>query len=320
MSLLWVRRINVSGSAIDDKGQQSFHTSYVAKSNKPRESRNLILLSGQIPQYGSTHAENPRAVCISVKVDQDKENPFLWHIDCEWKVNPQSKKDPADQQKQPDERRPKWSCKFVEIPCYRFVDLDGKPLRSTAGQPFDPVPDIPIIADEITIQRYEPECHRGTQRDFMDKANFDEWFGAEQGTAYLADISVQDEYLQGKYWYLTTYRLLIKPRIEITLPLGKKQLIGGFDPEYVANLGTLAYQWIGGEMKLAPILRTDPVNPDKKWYDGRPAYLDESGMELPRDPTSGIYTVDPLFLEFHMKAQVDFAPLKLIPPPGMSGD
>jgi hypothetical protein len=268
--------------------------------------------------YGSPHPENMGAVCTGVKVDQDTQNPYLWDAAATWQVNPPSKRDPADQQKQPDQRREKWSMRFVPIPFAPYVDLAGNLLASSAGQPFDPVIEQPIICDEITVQRYEPECHRISQQAFMDKTNSAVWCGAASGTALMQNIVVGDEYIQGAYWFLHTYTILYKPRYFMTLPHETEVMIGGWDPEYIPDVGTLQWATVDGQTKLVPITRTDPIT-KKLFYDGRPAFLDGAGHELPRN-AAGVYTADPVFREFHLKERVNFSILGLNPPPGLTFD
>jgi hypothetical protein len=116
MAIIWARPKTGKGTGIDERGQQTFRTSYTVKSNTPTESRSAILASGVIPVYGAPHPENPGAVCVQVSADQNKENPYLWDVSADWKVSPASKRDPADQQKQPDLQREKWSLSFTPIP------------------------------------------------------------------------------------------------------------------------------------------------------------------------------------------------------------
>lgn len=315
MSILWVRPKVGKGAGIGDRGQQSFRTGYTIKSNNPRENRSAILNCGLIPVYGSPHPENPLATCIRISVDQNKENPLLWDVTAEWQVNPSSRRDPADQQKQPDQRRPKWSCRGVPVPFSPYIDLDGQLLASSAGQPFDPVIQQSIICDEITIERWEPVCHRLTQRQYIDRANADVWCGADVGTALIENILVADEFIQGSYWFHTTYTILIKPRMEIVLPKGSRVTIGGWHPEQIADVGTLQWATVDGKTKLVAITRLDPIT-KRPFYDGRPAFLDGQGKELPRD-ASGIYLADPVFRSFHLKRGTSFAALSLSPPPGL---
>jgi hypothetical protein len=268
--------------------------------------------------YGAPHPENPSAVCVRVTVDQKPENPRLWDATAEWRVNPQSKRDPTDQQKQPDQRRPKWNLSTTSVPFSPYVDLEGQLLASSAGQPFDPVIQVPIVCDQITVQRYEPACHRLTQRGHVDKVNSTPWLGAAAGTARVQSINVADEYLYGAYWFQTTYTILVKPRYGLELPKGTEAIIGGWEPEFIPDVGTLQWATVNGETKLVAITRLDPIT-KKPFYDGRPAFLDGAGKELPRDG-SGIYTADPVFRPFHLKEKFDFSVLQLVPPAGLTFD
>jgi hypothetical protein len=315
MSILWVRPKTGASTSISDRGQQGFRREYTAKSNTPREKRTAVLNCGMLPVYGSPHPENLAAVCVRIDAVQNKEIPYLWDVSADWQVNPSSKRDPADHQKQPDQRREKWSCRCVPVPFAPYIDLAGQLLASSAGQPFDPVIEQPIICDEITIQRYEPVCHRVTQRAYVDCVNSAVWCGAAGGTALMQNITVVDEYLAGSYWFNTTYTVLIKPRYYMTLPLGTNVIIGGWDPEFIADVGTLQWATIDNQTKLVAITRIDPIT-KKPFYDGRPAFLDGAGKELPRD-ANGIYTADPVLRPFHLKKQASFLSLNLTPPPGL---
>ena len=315
MSILWARVKSGRGTGIDDRGQQFFRTGYTVKSNTARENRSIVLGCGLVPVYGAPHPENSRAVCTRVTADQSRENPHLWEVSAEWQVNPASRRDPVDHQKQPDQRREKWSCRCVPVPFAPYVDLAGQLLASSAGQPFDPVLEQPLICDEITIQRYEPVCHRVTQRSYVDCVNAAVWCGAASGTALMQNITVADEYLQGSYWFNTTYTILIKPRYYMTLPNGSNVTIGGWEPEFIADVGTLQWATIDNQTKLVAITRLDPIS-KKPFYDGRPAFLDGAGKELPRD-ANGLYMADPVFRPFHLKNKASFASLSFNLPDGM---
>jgi hypothetical protein len=319
MAILWVKPKTGRGTGIGDRGQQSFRSYYTVKSDLPDENRSLLLACEGLPGYGEPHPENPSAICVRVTADQHKENPRLWDVTAEWQVNPSSKRDPADQQKQPDQRREKWTLKGIQFPYSPFVDLHGNYLGSSAAQPFDPAIQSYFVGEEIVIQRYEQTCPWQARRNYLGKVNSDEWFGAEAGTALVADMNAEDEYLQGSWWWRFTYTIHIKPKIEISLPHGSAVTIGGWDPEIVADVGTLAKQVNAqGQVFVAPILRVDPFDPKKKWYDGRPAFLDGNGYELPRDPTTGNYSSDPVFAGAYLRGTIAFANLNFVAPEGLT--
>ena len=314
MAILWCRDRGKSGG-FAEQGAAHFTSQYKLKSDSPVETRVAVLNCGLLPVYSSINPENPLAVCAKVDATRDAENPFLWDATAEWNTNTSSGNDPADDQLQPDLRRPKWSAKFIPFPMARFVDLGGKPLCDKAETPFDPAPDIPIHVDEIVVTRFQSTVDRPAQRKFMGAANLDKWLGAEIGEALIDDISVgPEEFIQGVYWFPTTYRILVKPRIVIVLPKKTKQNVGGWNPEYVLNAGPLrkVKDPVTNELSVEPILHDG-------FYDGRPAFLALDGTQIPIDKATGQLTADPIFLEFRTKITAHFSWLGLTPPPGWTG-
>jgi hypothetical protein len=312
MAILWVRRVEVEGG-VADHGANHFHSKYIVKSDDPNELRSAVLACTGIPHYGAPHPENLTAICCKVDARKRREAPLLWDVDAEWNTVTASGRDPADQQKQPDERRPKWRAKFIEVPISVYHDRAGTLLADKAGTPFDPAPEQLIYIDEISIIRYEPYCDRAFQRGYLNATNTDSWLGAEAGTALVKDIAVDEEYMQGAYWFITTYLIWVKPRYSCTGLNGTNYVIGGFDPEYVLNAGPLALVTDSGTNKKT--LQAPKKGP---FYDGRPVFLDQYGAELPRND-QGAYTQDPIYLQFQMKKRAAFAGLDLVPPPGWFG-
>ena len=92
----------------------------------------------------------------------------------------------------------------------------------------------------------------------------------------MDDISTEMEYIQGVYWWPHTYKILIKPRVQIALPKGGTTYVGGFDPEYVLNAGPMAFVQDTTTSKWSKKAVTHGG-----FYDGRPALLDADGVEIP---------------------------------------
>jgi len=312
MNIIYVRRVDEAGG-FAEHGKNQFQSHFVVKTDSVACTRSQILLCGLLPVYGGPHPENTLARCCKVDAQRHRDNPLLWNVTVEWNTDMLSRRDPADDQKQPDLRRAKWSANFVNLPLSRFTDLKGVTLMDKAGNLFDPVPDVPIVGDQITIRRYEASCDRAWQRTFANTANSDAWMGNEAGEALMLDIKVDEEYTQGAYWFVTVYEILIKPKIKVTLPIkGKSQTLGGWDPEYVLNAGP---KCLVGDGVGNVTLKT----PNDDFYDGRPVLLTQSGFQIERDKTTGAYKDDPYFLEFTLKNTAAFSDLDLIPPSGWIG-
>jgi hypothetical protein len=314
MGVLWVReKPGGKSGGQGERGYSSYHNEWLVKCSSPTMTRAEVLACGLLPVYGSPNAENTKAVCVKTDVRRQANAPCYWDASADWQESPISGRDPADEQKQPDQRIPKWSSRYVPFPVSRFIDYGGHLLCDRARTPFDPVPDMPIWCEEITVFQYEATANRQYCRPFMGATNTDTWQGAAPGEALVDDISTEMEYIQGVYWWPHTYKILIKPRVEIRLPKGGTTYVGGFDPEYVLNAGPMAFVQDAKTGKWSKKAVTHGG-----FYDGRPALLDINGVEIPIDPDTGQLSADPVFLELQTKTRAAFSGLNLTPPPGWS--
>lgn len=326
-SVLWVREIpGGKRGGQDERGRSSYHNEWHVLCNSPTMTRAEVLGCGSLPVYGSPNAEDTKAVCIKTDAHRVEGHPCLWVATADWQSSPVSGQDPTDMQKQPDQRRARWSSRYTPIPVSRFVDYGGSDtwlsgltpsghsrgpwlLTDQAGTPFDPPPDIPIYAEEVSVQQYEATAARTTKRAYMGCTNTDTWCGATQGTALVDDITTVDEFIQGAWWWLTIYKILIKPRITIALPNGGTTYVGGWYPDFVLNAGPLClvYDSSGNFIRKQ--------QPAGRPYDGRPTMLDIKGQEIPLN-ADGSLSADPIFLRFFSKQTATFAGLNLTPPDG----
>jgi hypothetical protein len=237
----------------------------------------------------------------------------VWDAESDWKAIT-GEEDPNEQIKQPDLRRPKWEGSFQPIPQSRFYDLDGKFFADKAGTPFSPPPNIPIYVDVETITRYEASMNRANDRIYLNATNTDNWNGALPGEAFVDDISYQEIFEFGMYWFLRTYRVFVNPRISIPsgqaiTDLGGTVYYGGYDPTYILNAGPR-------KLKLDTVLGKKVAVPIKigNVTDGQPHPLDENGELIPRDEETGEFTQAIVYLQFRTVNKRAFSPLNLVPP------
>ncbi len=311
MAILWSRRKTGYEASTGPHGEISFRTVYTLKSDTPLENRIAILASGLLPVYGSPHPDCALSTCVKVTPVQNKENPYLWEATCEWNTV-HGGENPTEMQKQLDQRRPRWRHKFVKSPMQRFYDLDGKPFFDTAGSPFLPAPNIPIWMDEITITRWQAQCDRQFDRQFLNATNTDTWYDAEPSTALIDDIDAEEIYEKGAYWFIYTYRILVNPKVV----LDHGEVIGGWDPCPVLNAGPKSLQ---DDPDHPGQTIVKPINDDGV-YTGQPAPLDMQGYRLWLKPDGSI--IDSLgvsipsfcYLKFRTVNKTAYAPLNLIPP------
>jgi len=312
MAVEYVKPKCSAGAGSHEAGSQTFFTEYTVKSDTPTESRAIILACGLLPIYGSPHPENPAAICVDVDARRNRDDPYFWDVRAEWNTVTRGKWAPQEDQKAPDQRRPRWRFNFIEIPQSWFHDLDGKLFADTAGIQFAPPPDLPIFVDEVTITRYESTLNRTADRGYLNATNTDPWNGAAAGTALVRNIATEEVYEWGAYWFLRTFTVLVNPKILVPVELaldteGQQICKGGWDPHYVLNAGPKSLVTINGKKVPVPHV-------DLGVTDGQPQPLKPDGSLVPRNPTTGALVFPVYFCKFRRVNKASFAPLNLVPP------
>ena len=112
-------------------GVRTITHSYVVKSSVVNESKLTILACGLLPVYGySPHPQDLYAICSKIDLKQRTEGSQFWTAYAEWKTFA-GPRDPRDQQKNPDQRRPDLE---VQLPADQQI-LSRRPGRqAVSGQ------------------------------------------------------------------------------------------------------------------------------------------------------------------------------------------
>ena len=138
MSILWAKS-GPASMAIGPRGDRTYRRTFTLRSDTPNESKRAIIFSGFLPVFGlSPYPEDPQAICNHVEPVQNPNGPYHWTVACEWSTLQEG--NPADKQKEPDQRRPIWSYTFQPLQKYWPCDLDGLAYQDSAHTPFDPPP------------------------------------------------------------------------------------------------------------------------------------------------------------------------------------
>ena len=290
MAVQFVRPVGDAAVKVGSKGELTYSRTFNVRSTVRDETKEVILLCGLLPVYGSPYPTNFAAVCHTIDLHQNKSEPHLWECACAWSTLQDG--NPKDKQQQPDQRRPEWSGGFIAAPNYRLADLDGKPFEDTAHTPFDPPPSIPIFVRETVVRRYESSIDFNKQRGFLNATNTDSWQDAQPGEGLVANITWREVYEWGQYWFDTTYTIHTSPLIYI-----QGGAIGGFDPYYVLCAGPRYLDAKGKPQSIA----------SQGIFDGRAQKLDSGGHVVkPGD--------NPYYLKFRVVNKCSFGDLKLTPP------
>ncbi len=182
MASVWLREIaGRTGSAV---GVQS--ASYTRTLLNLRDSRydnqfDVFNTSG-IPKYNSPFPPDPRAILRRINARQTT-YPFVWRIDLGYE-KPDANENLAEENDDPFQRPPVVEITHESRVEYPEVDLDGKELKNTAGQWFEPlgverrIPTLRIIRNEAAVS--VPFL-----LDYNDVTNTDSFANVDPGLAKL---------------------------------------------------------------------------------------------------------------------------------------
>ena len=191
--------------------------------------------------------------------DSEAENPLDRPLDISWGSN--SYTEPVDK------------------------DINGDPIDSSAGEPFDPSVERENSRPVLTVVKNQASFTASTKLDYENRINADTFYGAEPGWAKMADIQAQKAYENGVSYWRVTYQIEFKPG-----GWTKEVLDQGFYKLTTTGEGESATT----QKELIKDKDNLPLN--------QPALLDGSGGELAAN-------ADPVFLDFEVYETAVFGQL-----------
>jgi len=161
-----------------------------------------------IPRVGQRHPTDPTAVCRSV--EPKSLSPILWRVTASY-ATPSGATNEKGESLNPLDAPPEISYDFEQIQQMIDTDLDDKPIVNTAGDPFDPKPEIPYGRPLVRITRNEQEFPGAKARDYAGgrgAINSDAFKGWPPGTVRCRNISGTDQ-TEGEFAYCrVTYEFI----------------------------------------------------------------------------------------------------------------
>lgn len=156
------------------------------------------------------------------------------------------------------------------------IDVEGRPIVNSAGDPFDPPITRPRSKGSLVVVRNERTYDDLLASAFRDRVNEFEFFGLEPGTVLCVDISAESAFAQsiGEY-YVVTYEFEHEPK--------------GWNPQVLdrglrklnATTGDREQIQIQGSLATSPVLLDGLGAPlaEERVADGEAIYLDFSTYE-----------------------------------------
>jgi hypothetical protein len=297
MSVVWVHEINRQGTLTPEERQ--YLVTYEVHCDENTDTEVTALGAAGIPRIGDQHPQDAAARCLSVSAKLRNERDYrLYTVDAEY-TSQMGEDDVVTQDPNtpPDLRVPELEVEMVPYEDDLFVDLDGKPLRNTAGQ------FIPYEQRLYTRYRAVIKYRRWWSAADFDivldsyaaagKVNASEWRGIAARSALITRVFAQRMFFEGRLYYQVDYEIALADSWK------KKVYSEGFLAKPLAPPANPADH----EFALAPIRFADEDNPDILVDAPEPVPLDIIGNPDP----DGVGVE----LEFRVYEDADFTALGL---------
>lgn len=249
-----------------------------------------IRLAAGIPRVFDICPWDIGQFCVNSVARRDTENPFVWTVDIRYRTVSLNGTQPDQREEDPTERPAEIRVSSESYQKALIYDRDGYAIVNSAGDPFDPPPEIDERRAVITITKNRPSYSLTTQEEYDGSVNSDTYLGFDPGTLRI-DLSADTGYENGVYFWKVTANVKINrkvPRPPPPFPTGDD--FGGwalevYDAGYRTSDGSHIMDGKGNAVTS-------------------PAFLDE-GLEMsPGD--------DPTVLRFEVYREKAFADLELL--------
>jgi hypothetical protein len=157
-----------------------------------------------IPTVGDSFGPNDvEAIATSVGPTQQAIDPRIWVVSVDYSSNPggATSTEPED----PLDRAPVESLTFSRTTSPLDRDVDGKELRNSAGDMFDPLPEVEVARPVLKIQRNEAGFAYTTAVQFVNSVNSKTFRGAAVGEARMVSISATSKFENGVSYHDVSY-------------------------------------------------------------------------------------------------------------------
>lgn len=217
--------------------ERTYTRHYQALSDVFNESELQVKIATGLPKRGQIHPEDGQAVCNSVTIKQNTDNPKVWECDIEYSTRVETNADVA-----PLLRPPQYSARTYKesqslVKAFKLLNQTGNytgieyrkspidvapennlwvPVHTSAGQIFDPPLSKNVRYLELSITRNEQMNPVNNMLLYVDTINSQLCNGYPAFTMYMDEISAnltREEFEEQEYvFYEVNYRILVNPR------------------------------------------------------------------------------------------------------------
>ncbi len=288
---------------------------FEVKTDDPADDEMTAGAAEGLPRNGDAHPNNDRAAMIDIDCQNSDDDPTLWLVVCTYSTeipgnqaretagyDPTSGAsiptggggegtDPYQRAENPLDRPATYRVDWESTTEICTEGTFGAAIKNSAGDPFDPPPQVEVSYPVITIEKNypigDPILNLDVQDEYQDAVNLDAWHGIDAGKCRFVGLNVIYGFENGVRFGRVTFRIKIRKK------------------GWLLRLVDCGFrEFVPGSLTPPPADKMEPIRDEHGVEVAQPVPLDGAGRKL----TPGAALV---YLEFSIYTEKLYAPLGL---------
>lgn len=264
------------GAALE-KGARSYTREFWVETDDQATDLQAVREAVGVPKRGELYPGDFGSFCQGVTVEPREEDPRTFVVTADYDSNTSVTQ---EQEENPLLRPVELSFEGEQYVYVATKDLDGKAFKNSAGDPFDPPPEITGTRPVLVMQRNEAALNPTLVLQYQDAVNADAFLGFPPRTVKVGTISGRRSFENSVAYWVVSYRFVVDWRTWRVFLLD-----AGFREKHA-----------GGHKKILDKETGQPVS--------APVMLNGLGYVL-------VDVENPVYLERKVYREIPFAPLGL---------
>lgn len=185
----------------DEKGKMAFSTEYLVEVDSDMDGPAIVLAGEGVPKRGQVYHVNydhvTTAYCRSRSARRRAGLLKTWEVTASWREGEAESENPL-------ERRVRKSLRSNNFTRVLDQDQDGSPIVNSAGQPFDPLPEIEDDRTVIVFSRNVASFAVDLADQYKGSVNSDTWYGKPAGHWKIIGWTSDEQFEGGQSYFAET--------------------------------------------------------------------------------------------------------------------
>lgn len=216
LGIIWVHEKHEAWSGLrNDKGDYEFSRAFDVLTQTRNVGPFQVLLAedpttglavpGDFDDYHAGDDAVSFAYVRSKEAKRDQQQPLLWNVDVRYSTATETQQRQVAEN--PLDRPAVYSWDNVQYQKVARKDVEGAPIKNSAGERFNPAPEIDDSRPVLRVERNEVSFNEARAIDYQDAVNTDMFHGFDPGKAKVAKIAGTSEYENSVHYWKVVYEI-----------------------------------------------------------------------------------------------------------------